>query len=276
MAEPAPDRIAQLFEHTRAEGRTPVIPFVPAGWPEFDATAEIVQAAIEGGADAIELGLPFSDPLADGATNQQAYYEALQQGTTPVTLLETVRQLRAAGVTIPIIVMGYVNPMMAYGPEAWVNDAVEAGVDGLIIVDLPPNEAAELEQPARAAGLHMIYLVAPTSNEERLQLVAEHASGFIYCVSLTGTTGARNEMAADLGEFIARVRAHTDLPLAVGFGISERRHVEQVGAVADAAVIGSAFVRTIAEAPRDQRAAAVRDFVERMTGREPATVGSAG
>jgi len=249
-----------------------VIPFVPAGWPEFDATPEIVQAAIDGGADAIELGLPFSDPLADGMTNQQAYYESLQQGTTPVTLLDTVRALRASGVTVPIIIMGYVNPMTSYGPDRWVNDALEAGVDGLIIVDLPPDEAAELEVPAHKAGLHIIYLVAPTSTDDRLRLVAEHASGFVYCVSLTGTTGARNELPEDLPDFIARVRAHTDLPLAIGFGISERRHVQQVAALADAAIIGSAFVRTISETPREGRAAAVREFVERMTGHTAAPV----
>lgn len=272
MTNRTPDRLAELFARTRAEGRPAVIPFVPAGWPEFDATPEIVQAAIDGGADAIELGLPFSDPLADGATNQQAYYEALQQGTTPVTLLETVRSLRAGGITIPIIIMGYVNPMTSYGPDRWVADAVEAGVDGLIVVDLPPNEAAELEVPAHQAGLHIIYLVAPTSTDDRLQLVAEHASGFIYCVSLAGTTGARSELPEDLPDFIARVRSHTDLPLGIGFGISERRHVEQVAALADAAIIGSAFVRTISDTPREGRAAAVREFVERMTGRTGAVV----
>jgi tryptophan synthase alpha chain len=270
-----PDRLAAMFERTRAEGRPAVIPFVPAGWPEADATPEIVEAAIAGGADALELGLPFSDPLADGPANQQAYYEALQQGVTPVTVLENVRELRAAGVEIPLIIMGYVNPMLAYGAERWVRDAVEAGVDGLIVVDLPPGEARELEEPARAAGLQMIYLVAPTSTAERLALVAEHASGFVYCVSLTGTTGARAELSKELPEFIARVRAHTKLPLAVGFGISERRHVEEVGAVADGAVIGSAFVRTISEVPRDERASVVRGFLERMTGRAstPAAAG---
>ena len=272
MASRTPDRISELFARTRSEGRSAVIPFVPAGWPEFGATPEIVQAAIDGGADAIELGLPFSDPLADGATNQQAYYESLEQGTTPVTLLDTVRSLRASGITIPIIVMGYVNPMTSYGADRWVTDAVEAGVDGLVIVDLPPNEAAELEIPAHAAGLHIIYLVAPSSTDDRLRLVAEHASGFVYCVSITGTTGARSELPEDLPEFIGRVRAQTDLPLAIGFGISERRHVEEVAALADASIIGSAFVRTISDTPREGRAAAVREFVERMTGRASSPV----
>jgi tryptophan synthase alpha chain len=267
-----PDRIADLFARTRAEGRPALIPFVPAGWPEADATPAIVEAAIAGGADALELGLPFSDPLADGATNQQAYHEALEQGVTPATVLENVRDLRSRGVEIPLIIMGYLNPMLAYGGAAFVCDAVTAGVDGLIVVDMPPSEAREIEEPARAAGLHIIYLVAPTSTDERLRVVAEHAGGFVYCVSLAGVTGARTEMSSDLGEFLARVRGATDLPLAVGFGISERKHVEQVGAVADGAVVGSAFVNVVAAAPRAERAAAVRAFVEQMSGRASATV----
>jgi len=271
LSDDRPDRIAETFARTRAEGRPALMPFVPAGWPEADATTEIIEAAIAGGADIFELGLPFSDPLADGATNQQAYYEALQQGVTPVTVLENVRELRARGVSIPIIIMGYINPILAYG-EAFARDAVEAGVDGLIVVDMPPNEGREIEEPARAAGLHVIYLVAPTSTEERLQLVAEHAGGFVYCVSLTGTTGARPRMSEGLDEFLGRVREHTDLPLAVGFGISERTHVEQVGAVADGAVVGSAFVNVVRDTPRNERAEAVRAFVEQMSGRASAPV----
>jgi tryptophan synthase alpha chain len=263
------DRIAAMFARTRAEGRPAIMPFVPAGWPEADATAEIIEAAVAGGADAFELGLPFSDPLADGATNQQAYHEALLQGVNASTVLATVRGLRDRGVDIPIIVMGYINPLLSYGGADFVRDAVAAGVDGLIVVDMPPNEASEIEVPARAAGLHVIYLVAPTSTDARLQTVAEHASGFVYCVSLAGVTGVRQHMTAGLEDFLARVRGHTDLPLAVGFGISERQHVEQVGAVADGAVIGSAFVNVVRDAPRDERAAAVRSFMERMSGRTP-------
>lgn len=275
MTADRPDRIAELFTRTRAERRPALILFVPAGWPEADATPEIVQAAIAGGADAVELGLPFSDPLADGATNQQAYHEALEQGVTSATVLDNVRELRAGGVTIPLIIMGYINPMLAYGGEAFVRDAVDAGVDALIVVDMPPNEAREIEEPARAAGLHLIYLVAPTSTDDRLRLVAEHAGGFIYCVSLTGITGARQQMAEGLEEFLGRVRSHSDLPLAVGFGISEREHVERVGAIADGAVVGSAFVNVVAAAPRADRAASVRRFVEQISGRAEATVAAA-
>ncbi|MFA7248929.1 MAG: tryptophan synthase subunit alpha [Dehalococcoidia bacterium] len=264
------DRIAEMFARTRAEGRPAVIPFLPAGWPEPDDTVRLVEAAIEGGADAVEIGLPFSDPLGDGPVNQQAYQEAIRGGCNTETALSAVAELRARGVRAPLLVMGYFNPVLAYGVTRFVQAAARAGVDGLIIVDLPPQEAAELEIPAREAGLHMVYLLAPTSTDDRIRLVAEHASGFIYCVSVVGITGERRELSAELPEFIARVRARTDLPLAVGFGISAREHVQAVGALADAAIVGSAFVRTIAEATAQQRPEAVRAFVEEITGHEPA------
>ena len=265
----APDRLAAMFARARAEGRPAVIPFVPAGWPEVDATVDIVEAAVAGGADAFELGMPFSDPLGDGVVNQQAYEQAIAAGCTTDTVFEAVRELRRRGCSVPLLVMGYFNPVLAYGVGRFVQAAADAGVDGLIIVDLPPQEATELEVPARVAGLHMVYLLAPTSTDERIRLVAEHGSGFIYCVSVVGITGERPELSAELPEFIRRVRARTELPLAVGFGISARQHVEAVGALADAAVVGSAFVRAITAAPRGQRSVAVRAFVEEITGREP-------
>ena len=263
------DRLAEMFARTRAEGRPALIPFVPAGWPELDDTVRIVEAALAGGADAMEIGMPFSDPLGDGPVNQQAYEEAIRGGCNTDTVFAAVAELRARGVRAPLLVMGYFNPVLAYGVGRFVEAAVRAGVDGLIIVDLPPQEAAELEVPARAAGLHMIYLLAPTSTEERIKLVVEHASGFIYCAGVVGVTGARSELSAELPAFIARVRAHTDLPLSVGFGISAREHVEAVGTLADAAVVGSAFVRTVAEATSAQRPEAVRAFVQEIAGHEP-------
>jgi tryptophan synthase alpha chain len=267
---PSTDRLAQMFARTRAEGRPAVIPFLPAGWPELNDTVRLVEAAIEGGADAVEIGLPFSDPLGDGPVNQQAYEQAIKAGCTTETVFAAVAELRARGVRAPLLVMGYFNPVLAYGVNRFVEAAARAGVDGFIIVDLPPQEAAELEVPAREAGLHMVYLLAPTSTDDRIRLVAAHGSGFIYCVGVVGITGARSELSAELPEFIARVRARTDLPLAVGFGISAREHVAAVGGLADAAVVGSAFVRTIAEATAPERPDAVRAFVEEITGREPA------
>ena len=161
------DRIAEMFARTRREGRTAVIPFVPGGWPESDATPGIVTAAAHSGADAVEIGFPFSDPLADGVTNQRAYQQAIEGGFTIPRLLDAVRCVRADGVRIPLLVMGYFNPLLAYGVSEFVQDAADAGIDGLILVDLPPEEAAEIEQPARAAGLqHLVYLLAPTSTDE--------------------------------------------------------------------------------------------------------------
>jgi len=263
------DRIAHAFAAAREAGRAPVVPFIPAGWPEIDATVEIVEAAVAGGAAAVEIGLPFSDPMGDGVTNQRAYEQAIANGATTDTVFEAVRELRRRGVTVPLIVMGYFNPLLAYGISRFVQTAVEAGVDGIITVDLPPQEAGELEGPAREAGLHMIYLLAPTSTEDRIRLVADHGSGFIYCVGVVGITGARSVLSNELPEYIARVRTLTDLPLAVGFGISTREQVSQVQEFADAAVVGSAFVQLVGETPREERSAKVRAYLEEITGRDP-------
>ena len=263
------ERMARAFAEAREAGRYPVVPFIPAGWPEIDATVEIVEAAVAGGAAIVEIGLPFSDPMGDGVTNQRAYEQAIANGANTETVFDAVRQLRARGVSVPLVVMGYFNPLLAYGISRFVQTAVEAGVDGLITVDLPPQEAGELERAAREAGLHMIYLLAPTSTEDRIRLVAEHGSGFIYCVGVVGITGARSVVSDELPEYIARVRALTDLPLAVGFGISSREHVRQVNEYADAAVVGSAFVQLVGETPREERPAKVRAYLEEITGRDP-------
>lgn len=256
-----------MFERTRAEGRPALIPFVPGDWPEPGATPAIICAAVEGGADAIEIGVPFSDPLADGVTNQLAYQQALDGGATLSSILAAVAETRALGVRVPLLLMGYFNPVLAYGVSRFVRDAVAAGVDGLVMVDLSPEEAAELSDPARAAGLHLVYLLAPTSTDERIRLVAGHASGFIYCVSVTGVTGARTVLPEELGSFLGRVRAHTALPLAVGFGISTPEQVAEVGRLAEAVVVGSAFVQVIAQAPLQDRARVVRSYLEGLTGR---------
>ena len=261
------DRIAELFERTRAEGRPALIAFVPGGWPEPDATPGIVRALLEGGADAVELGVPFSDPLADGVTNQAAYQQALDAGVTQDDVLASVRALRDDGVTAPLLLMGYFNPMLAPGTESFARAAAEAGVDGLIVVDLPVEEADELAEPARAHGVHLVYLLAPTSTAERIEAVGERGSGFVYCVSVTGVTGARAQLPEDLPAFIARVREGASLPLAVGFGISAREHVEEVGRIADAAIVGSAVVQTIRDAPIERRHEAVRNLMKRLSGR---------
>lgn len=255
-----------MFTRTRAEGRAAVVIFTPCGFPSREATVEVVRAAVEGGADAIEIGMPFSDPLADGPVNQAAYQRALEGGYVPSDLWDAIRQLRAEGVGVPILCMGYSNPLFAYGIDAFVRDAAEAGADGFVLVDLPPEEASELEQATRQAGLHLVLLLAPTSTDERIALAAEHGSGFLYCVSVTGVTGAQAAPFDQLPPFIARVRERTDLPLAIGFGISSREHVAAAGRLADAAVIGSAFVDCVDHAPPTQRSDAIRAFMDGITG----------
>lgn len=260
-------RLAELFARTGAEDRPAMIAFVPGGWPEPHSTPELVQALVESGADAVEIGIPFSDPLADGPTNQAAYQQALDHGVTPGDVLDAVRACRSAGISAPLLLMGYFNPLLAMGIDAFAEAAERAGADGLIIVDLPVEEAAELAGPARAHGLDIIYLLAPTSTNERIAAVAERGEGFIYCVSVTGVTSARARVSAELPDFVARVRERTDLPLAVGFGISRREHVVETGRVADGVVVGSALVDAIGAAPPEGRAQAARTLMETLTGR---------
>ncbi|MCB0158511.1 MAG: tryptophan synthase subunit alpha, partial [Caldilineaceae bacterium] len=184
-----------------------------------------------------------SDPLADGPTVQTATYTAITQGTTVADCLAMVRELRAAGVTTPFCAMSYYNPIFAYGLARFVEDAVAAGMDGLIVPDLPPEEADELEAACRQAGLATVYMLAPTSTDARIKTVAQHATGFIYMVSVTGTTGARRELPPDLADFVARVRKYTDLPLAVGFGIGNGAQAAAVAQIADGVIVGSALVK---------------------------------
>jgi len=265
-------RIQQALSRARDEGRVAVIAYLTAGFPEPEAMPGLVRALVEGGADAIELGLPFSDPLADGATVQRASFQALQQGMTPARLLTLIRELRQGGVVIPLIVMTYYNPVLAYGEDAFLNDAATAGADGLIAVDVPPEEAEGLSASCRASGLDFIPLLAPTSTDDRVALAVRQASGFVYCVSVAGVTGARAELPPDLGAFLERVRRQTELPLAVGFGISRREHVESLRGRADAAIVGGAIVDSIEAAPQQEREKRVRDYVEVLTGRKQARV----
>lgn len=260
-------RIPATFDRLRREGRTGLIAYLTVGFPELAATPELVRALVEGGADIIELGIPFSDPLADGATIQRATYVALGHGVTTGAVIEMARGLRAEGLTVPLVAMSYYNPILAYGVERFAADAAAAGIDGLIAVDVPPEEDEPLRRALRPRGMDLIYLLAPTSTEARIRTVAARASGFIYCVSVTGTTGARGELPPDLPAFIARVRRHTDLPLAVGFGVSRPEHLAQIGRLCEAAVIGSAIIEVIETAPPEQRAVRLRTYVEVVTGR---------
>lgn len=278
-------RYREAFAAAAASGDGPLVfPFLTAGFPTPEETPELVRAAIRGGAGGFEIGVPFSDPIADGPVHQDAYTVALAAGASLDTALEAVRTAREADPDVPITLMGYLNPFLSVGSstddeteqpgeavgepmEALARRAAEAGADGLIVVDLPVDESDAAREVLARHGLAMIYLLAPTSTEERIAAVAERASGFIYLVSLTGVTGARDQVAADFEAFVGRVRAQTDTPLAVGFGISRREHVEQVGTLVPAAIIGSALTTTIASAPPDGRAEAVERYLEVVTGR---------
>ena len=265
-------RIEQALARARSEGRVGLIAYLTAGFPAPEATPGLVRALVDGGVDAVELGIPFSDPMADGVSIQRSSFQALQAGMTPKRCLALVRGLREAGVVIPLIVMTYYNPILAYGQDGFIKDAAAAGVDGLIPVDVPPEEAGPLAEDCRAAGVDFIPLVAPTSTDERIALAARQASGFVYCVSVAGVTGAREALPAELGAFLQRVRRQTELPLAVGFGISRREHVEALRGQADAAIVGSAIVDIIEASPQAEREAKVREYVEVLTGRRKARV----
>jgi tryptophan synthase alpha chain len=267
---PRPGRIEATFARLKDEGQTGFIAFLTVGYPDVESTLDFVPALIEGGADMIELGIPFSDPLAEGPTIQRSSYRALQNGVTPRECLDVAAKLRARCVEAPFVPMGYYNPILAYGVDSFVQDAASAGVDGLIVVDLPPEESARVRDACKANGVRLIYLLAPTSTDERIRLAAGLGSGFLYCVSLTGVTGARDELSPDLESFVARVRRHTDLPIAVGFGISQRKHFQAVGRIADAAVIGSAIIDEADQVGPSEQAARLKEYAEVVTGRRRA------
>jgi len=235
-------RINRAFARLQEESRTGVIPYVMAGDPNLTATEELVVSLAAAGADLIELGVPFSDPVADGPVIQAAGNRALQAGVTMEGVLSLVERVRGRGVEIPLLLMSYYNPVFQRGAAAMARRLAESGGDGMIVPDLPVEESAELKAELEKQGLALIYLLAPTSTEKRIKMVAEAAKGFIYCVSIAGVTGARESLPPELRAFVNRVRSFTSLPLAVGFGISQRLQIEEVGQFADAAVVGSVLV----------------------------------
>jgi tryptophan synthase alpha chain len=225
-------------------GHKALIAYVTAGFPNKKATARVVMTLAEGGCDIIELGIPFSDPLADGTTIQHASYQALQQGITPQTCLEIAADIRKKIVT-PLVFMTYYNPILNYGLEAFCQASKKAGVNGLIVPDLPPEEGLELEAMTQKNNLDLIYLLAPTSTDQRISTVAARSRGFIYLVSLTGVTGTRNTLSPELKGFVKRVKAKASLPLCVGFGISKVEHAVEAAALADGVIIGSKLIELI-------------------------------
>lgn len=225
------------------------MPYYPVGYPDIPTSIDVLEALAKNGADLIEVGLSFSDPLADGPVIQKATQIALEQGVTTKHVIAAVAELRKRGVDIPLILMGYYNPMLAYGLEKFVRDATEAGADGFIIPDLPPEESDEFVGTIRESSLRspLITMLAPTTSDKRMEQIARSAQGFIYLVSVTGVTGARKDITTGLGELIGRVRQHTNVPVCVGFGISTPEQATAVGQLADGVIVGSACVREIGE-----------------------------
>ena len=238
------DRIAQAFARTRREKRAAFVAYLCAGDPDFDTSLAACRAVLDAGADVLELGVPFSDPLADGLTNQLAAQRALEGGMTTARVFELVRRLREKS-QVPVVFYTYYNLIFAHGVEDYVRTAKEAGVDGLLTLDLPPEEAGELLAACTKHDLKTVFIVAPTTPAGRLARIGAAATGFIYYVSREGVTGVRDQVAANIPEAVSRIRQHTALPVAVGFGISTREQVRQVARMADGVVVGSVLVNVI-------------------------------
>ncbi|MDO9198092.1 tryptophan synthase subunit alpha [Rhodoferax sp.] len=265
-------RIAPTFANLKAQGKKALIPYVTAGFPFADVTPELMHAFVAGGADVIELGVPFSDPSADGPVIQKAGDKALALGIGMVQVLEMVRAFRTRDATTPVVLMGYANPVERYnqkhdrqdGKSAFVVDAAQAGVDGVLIVDYPPEECEGFAAELKSHGLDLIFLLAPTSTDERMQQVARVASGYVYYVSLKGVTGAGTLDTAAVEAMLPRIRRHVSVPVGVGFGIRDAATARTIGKVADAVVIGSKIIQLIDEQPRDQVAPVSQSFLREI------------
>lgn len=262
-------RLRDAFAFGKSEGRTLFLPYITAGYPRRQDTVPLLLALETAGGDVIELGVPFTDPLADGATVQHANQVAVEQDVTLEECLRMVAEARGQGLKAPILLMGYYNPIASLGEERCCDLSAAAGVDGFIVVDLPPEEAERLLAACKTRDLSMVPLVAPTTSDARIAILAGVADAFLYCVSVTGTTGARQALPPELPAFLERIRKVSTLPLAVGFGVSTRQHVVDVGKVAEGAVVGSAIIAAIDAGQPDGCVERVRRFVEDVTGRGP-------
>lgn len=255
-------RIADAFGKALATRQAALMPYFTLGYPDRETSLRIIEA-IAPSSDLLELGVPFSDPLADGPTIQHSTQTALARGTTSADCLQMVRELRHRGVEAPFLLMGYYNPILAYGEARFVRDAADAGVDGFIVPDLPFEEAHALDRMAEEAGLVLVQMIAPTSDARRVKNMARQARGFLYLVSLTGVTGARSRIATGLAPFVASVREQTDTPLAVGFGIGTPQQAAEVASLADGIIVGSALIDAVDGAPGNEAVAAA-EFVQSL------------
>lgn len=255
-------RIAATFERLAREKRKALIPYITAGFPFADITPELMHAMVEAGSDVIELGVPFSDPMADGPVIQKAGERALALGIGLAQVLEMVRSFRARDAATPVVLMGYANPIEAMGPERFVMAAKDAGVDGVIVVDYPPEECDAFARLARSQGIDPIFLLAPTSTDRRIEEVGRIGSGYLYYVSLRGVTGASTIDLSDVAARIPKIRAATHLPIGVGFGIRDAASARRVAAAADAVVIGSRIIEEIESGPPEAAVARVKAFLK--------------
>ena len=247
------NRIADVFK----SGHKALIPYITVGYPTTEITVEAAILLARGGCDIIELGIPFSDPLADGATIQKASHHALQKGVNLEKCLETAERI-SGRIKTPLVFMGYYNPILQYGLKQFCQSAKDSGIDGLIVPDLPPEEGLELQEQTTAQGMALIYLLSPASSDRRINLVLSKGNGFIYLVSITGVTGAREKLPQELEAFVGRVRAKTELPLCVGFGISSTEQARRVAGIADGVIVGSRIIQSIEE---DDSLTSLRGFI---------------
>ena len=261
-------RIAATFAALKAQGRQALIPYMTAGFPFADITPDLMHGMVQGGADVIELGVPFSDPMADGPVIQKAGEQALALGIGTFQVLEMVRRFRERDDMTPVVLMGYANPVERYdlthGADAFIRDAAKAGVDGILIVDYPPEECEEFAGKLKAQGLDLIFLLAPTSTDRRMAQVARVASGYVYYVSLKGVTGAGHLDTDAVEQMLPRIRRHVKVPVGVGFGIRDAATARALGKVADAVVIGTRLIQVAEAQPREQVVGAVSDFLREI------------
>jgi tryptophan synthase alpha chain len=258
-------RLAAKFESLKSSGRKALIPYVTAGFPFADITPELMHGMVAAGADVIELGVPFSDPMADGPVIQKAGEKALALGIGTVQVLAMVKSFRAKDSTTPVVLMGYANPVERYdlvhGKDSFIRDAAQAGVDGILVVDYPPEECEEFAAKLKAESLDLIFLLAPTSTDERMQQVARVASGYVYYVSLKGVTGAGHLDTDAVEQALPRIRRHVNIPVGVGFGIRDAGTAKAIGKVADAVVIGTKIIQLLESQPRESAVATVAEFL---------------
>ncbi len=255
------NRIDRMFAAAREADRTALIPYVTCGHPRLSETVDVLHALADAGADLIELGVPFSDPMADGPVIQKACEAALEQGVTTLDVLDVVSEFRQRNTTTPLILMGYMNPIEKIGVTVFAERCAAAGVDGALVVDLPPEESAPVQEQLKKNDLHQIMLVAPTSTDERVKSICSTASGFVYYVSLKGITGAATLAADKVANALRELKSKTDVPVGVGFGIKNADDAVALGREADAVVIGSALVSTLGQAPEGQVAQAAAEFL---------------